>query len=198
MGGSGSKAVQKGAARVMAESRLPPASAAAAAAAGGAVEQQASTQRSGISAAEQQREAELRRRQQDVASMPAEQAQENEELVQSMNKAMAGMRQYQHEVYTNPQVDKLYATKKMTKQDREAAKVGRLETKVLQQLMDEHAQSVEAGTPIPTAELAKRYGVDATVLEQVLQYTAAPILYTDDSGQLTGRWPGKKGKKDEE
>lgn len=54
--------------------------------------------------AEQQREAELRRRQQDVASMPAEQAQENEELVQSMNKAMAGMRQYQHEVYTNPQV----------------------------------------------------------------------------------------------
>jgi hypothetical protein len=38
------------------------------------------------------------------------------------------------------QVDKLYATKKMTKQDREAAKVGRLESKVLQQLMDEHAQ----------------------------------------------------------
>lgn len=36
--------------------------------------------------------------------LPAEQRTDNESLVQSMNKVMAGMSQYQYEVYRNPEV----------------------------------------------------------------------------------------------
>jgi hypothetical protein len=55
-------------------------------------------------AAERQREAELRQRQQAAAAQPQEQRQDNEGLVTAMNRAMTGMRQYQYQLYRNPEV----------------------------------------------------------------------------------------------
>ena len=62
-------------------------------------------QASRLACAERQRAAALQARAAaDPASLPAERAADNEPLVRSMNKVMAGMHQYQFEVYRNPEV----------------------------------------------------------------------------------------------
>lgn len=197
MGGGGSKtaSVQKGVARAAAAAPKPPLGAAAAAEEAGISAagdwrriDEARTMKYKallaspcalrLVAAERQREAELLRRRQEVAAQPQEQRQDNEGLVTSMNRAMAGMRQYQYQLYRNPevgrrappasrlpkqswpllrrvcwlhtsccwhlQVDKQYAMPKLTKEEKERDREGRLAVPVLKQLLEEHAAWVTA------------------------------------------------------
>ncbi|PSC73569.1 prepilin-type N-terminal cleavage methylation domain-containing [Micractinium conductrix] len=106
-----------------------------------------------------------------------------------MNKVMAGLQQYQYEVYRNPEVDKKYALKRKTREEKEADLVGRLSTPALKALLEEHGRSVRAGQPLSAAELARRYGADEEVLSRFLEHHAAPVLYSGRDGQVFAAWP---------
>ncbi|KAL4437326.1 hypothetical protein ABPG75_004465 [Micractinium tetrahymenae] len=185
MGASGSKAaaVQRATSKA-AVAAAPAAESAAAAAA-------ATSARAAVpSSIKRQRAAELQARAAaDPASMPAERAADNEPLVRSMNKVMAGMHEYQFEVYRNPEVDKLYALKRKTKEEKEADLVGRLASPALKALLEEHARAVHAGRQVSVDDLARRYGADPAVLRHFLQHNAGPVVRAASDGRLVGSWP---------
>lgn len=160
--------------------------AAAAASAGAAVP-------SSISNAERQRAAALQARAAaDPASLPAERAADNEPLVRSMNKVMAGMHQYQFEVYRNPEVDKQYSLKRKSKEEREAELAGRLASPALKALLEDHARAVHAGRQLSIDDLARQYGADPAVLRHFLQHNAGPVVRSEPDGRLVGSWPDAK------
>lgn len=184
------KAANKAAAAAAA-SKLPPSSAAAAAAAG------ISSPEAGLRAADRQRGAELQRLAA-AGALPAENRQDNEQLASSMTQLMSGMKQYQYEVYRNPEVDKVYSLKRQTKEDKAAQLVGRLATPVFKALMDEHARATQQGRQLAAADLARQYGADPAVLEQVLRHNAVPTVRSETDGRLVGSWPKKQQPKGEE
>ncbi|PRW45430.1 hypothetical protein C2E21_5999 [Chlorella sorokiniana] len=171
-GGSKAAAAQRTASRAAAAAGRPPA--AAAAAAGEAAP--------GISAAEREREAALRAQAAAAAAEPADaaaqrEAAERQQLVRSMQAVMSGVKQYQFEVYQNPETDRKYAVKKKSKEEKEAELVGRLTSPILRQLLEEHAWSVRQGKPLDAAALARKYGAREDALAGVLQHNAMPIAY---------------------
>ncbi|KAI7842090.1 hypothetical protein COHA_004285 [Chlorella ohadii] len=183
-GGSKAAAAQKAASRAAAAATRPPAAAAAAAGEAAA----------GISAAEREREAALRAQLAATAAEPADaaaqrEAAERQHLVQSMQAVMAGVKQYQFEVYQNPETDKKYAVKKRSKEEKEAELVGRLTSPILRQLLEEHAWSVRQGKPLDAAAMARKYGAREDALAGVLQHNAMPIVYELPGGQMFGDWP---------
>ncbi|KAL4439499.1 hypothetical protein ABPG77_008828 [Micractinium sp. CCAP 211/92] len=125
----------------------------------------------------------------DPASLPAERAADNEPLVRSMNKVMAGMHQYQFEVYRNPEVDRQYALKRKSKEEREAELAGRLASPALKALLEEHARALHAGHQLSVDDLARRYGADPEVLRHFLHHNAGPVVHAARDGRLVGSWP---------
>lgn len=113
----------------------------------------------------------------------------NERLVSDMSKLISSVETRKYEIYSNPEVDRLYSRKRKTKQEREATERGRLSTASLKSLYDDRIRASQQGRELPLEKLAQRYGADHGLLKAMLQYNCAPVVRQEEDGRLVGSWP---------